>query len=312
MMDASLFRMGFRILCLLAFMGVGTESSFAYVVYSTSDVIPPETCILPQPQKLLWEGEDIEFLVEPPSLDDVDGAVEVIQKAYRHWGDQVDCGQPSLTYAGIQEDPGQGGTMPVVGYDPAQAELNQNLLIWVENPNEWVHGPGVLGLTTLTYNTCDGTIVDGDIEINGGEFLFSISGEPAGNEMDLENTVTHEVGHLLGLDHSQQVGATMFFNSPEGETEKRSPEQDDWWGLCCLYCVPGTHVPGNVCASQEDVEQCLEEGAVLLGVHEDMDAQGGCRSVSGTPVALLFSFMILFWLRTNPGYLRKRSVFQAR
>ena len=198
-----------------------------------------------------------------------------------------------------------------MGYDPSQADANQNLLVWVENPNEWVHGPGVLGLTTLTYNTCDGTIVDGDIEINGGEFLFSVSGDPEANEMDLENTVTHEVGHLLGLDHSQQVGATMFFNSPEGETEKRSPEQDDWWGLCCLYCVPGTHVPGNVCAEQADVEQCLDEGAVIPIQPGPIADQGGCSS-SSTPSGFWFGlFMLLFWLRTSQEYPRRQNVSQA-
>jgi len=288
-------------------------SAHAYVVYSTSDVTPPETCILPQPQKLLWEGDDILFWVEPPSLNESEEAIEVIKKSYFHWNNGVGCGQPSLTYAGIQEDPSQGGTLPVVGYEPSLDEANQNLLVWVENPNEWVHGPGVLGLTTLTYNTCDGTIVDGDIEINGGEFLFSVSGVPEANEMDLENTVTHEVGHLLGLDHSQQVGATMFFNSPEGETEKRSPEVDDWAGLCCLYCVPGTHVPNNVC--EGGVEQCLDEGLInpgsLNGNSEEMEDEGGCDSTQAPFAPLALLFILLFGLRTNRECLQKQCGARA-
>ena len=193
--------------------------------------------------------------------------------------------------------------MPAVGYDPDKADQNENLLVWVENSAEWIHGPGVLGLTTLTYNTCNGKIVDGDIEINAGQFLFSVSDTPESDRMDLENTVTHEVGHLLGLDHSEENGASMFFNSPEAEIEKRSIEEDDWLGLCCLYCVQESHVPDNRCDGKEVM--CREVGMEEVvpnegtGDHEVAN-QGGCVSLN--PSRKPFLLLILFLLYTLSGH----------
>ena len=52
----------------------------------------------------------------------------------------------------------------------------------------------------------DGVIVDADIEMNAVNNQFVEIGKtlPASdgrNQTDLENTLTHEIGHLLGLDH---------------------------------------------------------------------------------------------------------------
>ena len=48
-----------------------------------------------------------------------------------------------------------------------------------------------------------GEILDADIEMNGGEFLFSNSRHPRDLHYDVRNTLTHEVGHFLGLDEDQ-------------------------------------------------------------------------------------------------------------
>ena len=85
---------------------------------------------------------------------------------------------------------------------------------------------------------------------------------------DLENTLTHELGHLQGLDHTcadsatpanevDENGnpppacnnlsmltpaelnkireATMYNSAMPGETKKRSPEADDVAGICAIY-----------------------------------------------------------------------------
>jgi MYXO-CTERM domain-containing protein len=51
----------------------------------------------------------------------------------------------------------------------------------------------------------------------------------------VRNTVTHEVGHFLGLDHTPIEAATMFATAPRGETAKRDLHQDDIDGLCAIY-----------------------------------------------------------------------------
>jgi MYXO-CTERM domain-containing protein len=56
-----------------------------------------------------------------------------------------------------------------------------------------------------------------------------------GHEHDLESTLTHELGHLLGLGHSTEPDATMFATGTECETLKRDLSPDDEAGLDHLY-----------------------------------------------------------------------------
>ena len=62
---------------------------------------------------------------------------------------------------------------------------------------------------------------------------FSTSGDPS--KYDLQSVVTHEVGHLLGLNHSTLVSSVMAPYPAAGQLDQRTLSSDDMIGVATLY-----------------------------------------------------------------------------
>ena len=77
---------------------------------------------------------------------------------------------------------------------------------------------GALAVTLDTFNPTTGVIADSDIIINPAD-CFTTTGVTsackANTAYDFQATMTHELGHSLGLNHTGLLGATMFqYNTP--------------------------------------------------------------------------------------------------
>ncbi|HEU4767138.1 MAG TPA: matrixin family metalloprotease [Pyrinomonadaceae bacterium] len=112
--------------------------------------------------------------------------------------------------------------------------------------NEAFNSDTTAGRTRVFFDPETGDIAEADISINprpraedGTEIQFSTDGTPG--TYDLEATFTHEIGHLLGLDHSAMLGSTMqgrqAFNGTFGlpALTERTLSEDDRQKLRSLY-----------------------------------------------------------------------------
>lgn len=90
------------------------------------------------------------------------------------------------------------------------------------------NGSGVVAVTPIFFNG-NGTIQDADVLMNGKDYRFTTTGESL--RFDVQDIMTHELGHFLGLDHSGCAGATMHPYVDQNNILHRSPSPDDVSGL---------------------------------------------------------------------------------
>lgn len=108
----------------------------------------------------------------------------------------------------------------------------------------WDHANDALALTTTTFDATTGEILDADIELNAAGFvLTTVDGPPCkggalGQDCvayDVQATATHEVGHLLGLDHTGYPGSIMNPTAFVGDLSKRTPDPGSQDFVCDVY-----------------------------------------------------------------------------
>jgi hypothetical protein len=203
-------------------------------------------------------------LSPPPNLTP-DLAAAAARAAAAVWSrPQVDCTSLQLQVA-VSEAPDA---------DVAN-DKHSNLMFrassWCRQPRETdepCYDPSALAITTVFAQQNDGLVLDADTEINAVDFVWGdlVAGVGAtGNAQDLQNTLTHEFGHLLGLDHNcysnadrsrgiDQNGhlvpdcnrappsvqqATMYASVMRGDTQRRDLSPDDIDGVCGIYPANG-------------------------------------------------------------------------
>ena len=111
----------------------------------------------------------------------------------------------------------------------------ENRIRWREDVWPADMGIETLALTTLVYRRTSGEILDADIDLNGVDHQWSVLEPSPPGSVDVENTLTHELGHLIGLAHVADPDATMYERSAPGELDKRSLSQDEVDAICTVY-----------------------------------------------------------------------------
>jgi hypothetical protein len=176
----------------------------------------------------------------------------------------------------------------------------------------------------------DGFIIDADVELNAINFTFAVLDDMGKTTMalrpptmmivDLENTLTHELGHLIGLDHTckdsatpanevDETGqpppacgsvfmlpqaeqdkitqATMYNFTEAGDIAKRDLSDDDIAGACAAY--PIAQKAKHAVCKHTDLADYAQRGCAL---------GAGARPV-GWPLGAL-ALCLLAALRRRP------------
>lgn len=167
-------------------------------------------------------------------------------------------------------------------FDCGDQTKNLNVVMFQE---EWPHDRFAIALTTINLNLTTGEILDADLELNSKDFQFVTSGPTGGIKADLVSVVTHEVGHFLGLDHSEFKDATMYgyYNPTRSDIAALHP--DDMQGICAAYgasdekldCPSLPSVEGAQCTGGRDCEDLPQEGgcSCWIAASESRAAPGG-------------------------------------
>jgi hypothetical protein len=238
-----------------------------------------------------------------------------LAKSAQNWSDRTNtCGDLRLM------------TMPATGPIDVAADGRPVVVFrdqaW-QRPGGMPHDPAAIGLTTVFHVSTpgqdgDATILDADIELNGVHFTFTTDPMNAVARegtliADLENTLTHELGHVQGLAHTcwdhqsdtpplddqgnpipdcngplpQSItDTTMYpYSLMPGEISKRTLTDDDVNGVCQVY--PNTQ-PQDACFQR---------------------TQGGCGMGGATGPAVPWFLAIVYVARSR---FRSRSPSRSR
>lgn len=243
-----------------------------------------------------WDEQKVSFVLNEAGDTSLafDRVRSAVQQSFAAWSGQQGSSL-TLQYGGETSD-------AEVGY--RRGAENTNLVVWEEQ--DWPYDPGVMAMTLTTFSVRSGALVDADIVVNGVNFKWATDGRDSHH--DVANALTHEVGHFIGLDHSDAEGATMFASAPVGELAKRDLHEDDLAGLRALYgdgesSLAGADGPGVGTPGIEEDEVTgyrINDAAVHLSCSTSPSGRGHLGSV-----------LLLMVLMAGLMEMRRRSAAHA-
>jgi len=193
---------------------------------------------------LEWRRRCIEYSIDVSGSPDVDRPTlqNIVANSFGAWLD-VRCGGEAPGFE-VRET-----AEPSVCREAEYRRSggNVNTVAFVDDWAAHDYDPTAFAVTTVWHVTATGEILDTDMQLNqslGPYGVCPAAGCPGAETgtaeiADLQNIITHELGHVFGIGHSEVVGATMYAVSRRGETDKRIPRTDDVDALCAIY-PPGS------------------------------------------------------------------------
>jgi uncharacterized protein (TIGR03382 family) len=244
------------IAALMLALSLGQTSSDPYVRSRVEPGDPTTQCLFWTVPKVTWYQSS----VGNPQTKPAGSEFEAVRRSFQSW-QQIftSCGNLSLEEGGPVDERKLGYE---VGGDNRnvvlfrQRRCGDTSVVPATDPcwkddscgnayDCWSNDTQTIAVTLTTYDEKSGIIYDSDIELNTPGFFFTtadsgpLCSPPTVTtncvSTDVQNTVTHEVGHLLGLDHTNNPGSTMNPRAPPGETSKRTVDPGSRDYICKAY-----------------------------------------------------------------------------
>ena len=172
---------------------------------------------------LEWRDFPVSFFIDPDGSGLADGTViDAAEAAFATWQNASRNGI-TFDFAGTTTTGSNGDDRRnVIHFRP------------------FIGGRDTFAQSILTYDVETGELLDVDIELNDNfDFAPLPSGQndPSDSRVDLRAVLTHEAGHLLGLDHENRFGeeVVMYFSDTTGNTTHRNLSNDDRSGVRTIY-----------------------------------------------------------------------------
>ncbi|WP_372654803.1 matrixin family metalloprotease, partial [Halobacteriovorax sp.] len=156
--------------------------------------------------------------------------------------------------------------------------------IYFQSNSEFFSDPSIVAVTQYIVDTNTTYIQEADIILNDSIHTFSSSST---STKYLGNVITHEVGHLLGMGHSQVINSSMFYELRKGQS---SINGDDDSGIRYLYgsstlgTISGTIAGGNNATSVFGAHVSafsLKDGSIISSAVSDSN---GDFTISNLPL----------------------------
>jgi hypothetical protein len=160
-----------------------------------------------------------------------------------------------------------------------------NVSVLMFHDSGWPGNWDELGVTTPTGGVSTGSLVDADLELNSEGFDFSLTRGDASGYV-LQDVLAHEMGHFLGLSHSNESGALMSTGYAELAVSRELLTPDDVAAICAIYppgapldCPEPPPPSYDECqlAPGERVNNCR-----LASMRHD-ESEGGCSAAASSP-----------------------------